>query len=156
VQTLGLLVALVLMHLIDDKIAWTVARRDLVPWAIPTIVSANMWAWMLNDPFGIVNDRLGTTRQRPQMAELLRAFLEGSNQYARIEDLAARQNDPGEVVFELDELRPEIVEPVDIIEGVSARRACKLRTIRIAGHKPARAEDVAWRKNLLRQFGYKL
>jgi len=34
----------------------------LVPWAIPTIVSAKMWSWMLNDQFGIINDlflRLG-------------------------------------------------------------------------------------------------
>jgi trehalose/maltose transport system permease protein len=30
----------------------------LVPWAIPTVVSARMWAWMLNDQFGIVNDLL--------------------------------------------------------------------------------------------------
>ncbi len=30
----------------------------LVPWAIPTIVSAKMWAWMLNDQFGIINDIL--------------------------------------------------------------------------------------------------
>ena len=30
----------------------------LVPWAIPTIVSAKMWAWMLNDQFGIINDLL--------------------------------------------------------------------------------------------------
>ncbi len=28
----------------------------LIPWAIPTIVSAKMWAWMLNDQFGIIND----------------------------------------------------------------------------------------------------
>lgn len=28
----------------------------LVPWAIPTVVSAKIWAWMLNDQFGIVND----------------------------------------------------------------------------------------------------
>ncbi len=28
----------------------------LVPWAIPTIVSAKMWAWMLNDQYGIIND----------------------------------------------------------------------------------------------------
>jgi trehalose/maltose transport system permease protein len=27
----------------------------LVPWAIPTVVSAKLWAWMLNDEFGIVN-----------------------------------------------------------------------------------------------------
>ena len=30
----------------------------LVPWAIPTVVSAKMWAWMLNDQFGVVNDLL--------------------------------------------------------------------------------------------------
>ncbi|GAB4452289.1 MAG: sugar ABC transporter permease [Anaerolineae bacterium] len=28
----------------------------LVPWAIPTVVSARMWGWMYNDVFGVVND----------------------------------------------------------------------------------------------------
>jgi len=27
----------------------------LIPWAIPTVVSARMWGWMLNDQFGILN-----------------------------------------------------------------------------------------------------
>jgi trehalose/maltose transport system permease protein len=27
----------------------------LVPWAIPTVVSARMWAWMYNDVFGVIN-----------------------------------------------------------------------------------------------------
>jgi trehalose/maltose transport system permease protein len=30
----------------------------LVPWAIPTVVSAKMWAWMLHDQFGVINDAL--------------------------------------------------------------------------------------------------
>ena len=30
----------------------------LVPWAIPTVVSAVMWQWMYNDVYGIVNDIL--------------------------------------------------------------------------------------------------
>ncbi|MDR2681942.1 MAG: sugar ABC transporter permease [Holosporaceae bacterium] len=30
----------------------------LVPWTIPTIVSARMWAWMLNDSYGIINELL--------------------------------------------------------------------------------------------------
>ena len=30
----------------------------LVPWAIPTIVSAKMWGWMLHDQFGVINDLL--------------------------------------------------------------------------------------------------
>src|SRR5919204_6829326 len=28
----------------------------LVPWAIPTVISARMWQWMLDDVFGVVND----------------------------------------------------------------------------------------------------
>lgn len=27
----------------------------LVPWAVPTVVSAKLWAWMLNDEFGVLN-----------------------------------------------------------------------------------------------------
>jgi trehalose/maltose transport system permease protein len=30
----------------------------LIPWAIPTIVSAKMWGWMLHDQFGMLNDLL--------------------------------------------------------------------------------------------------
>lgn len=30
----------------------------LIPWAIPTVVSAKMWAWMLHDQFGVVNHTL--------------------------------------------------------------------------------------------------
>lgn len=30
----------------------------LIPWAIPTVVSAKMWSWMLHDQFGVINDML--------------------------------------------------------------------------------------------------
>jgi trehalose/maltose transport system permease protein len=30
----------------------------LVPWAIPTVVSARMWGWMLHDQFGVINQML--------------------------------------------------------------------------------------------------
>ncbi len=30
----------------------------LIPWAIPTIVSAKMWGWMLHDQFGVINQLL--------------------------------------------------------------------------------------------------
>ena len=30
----------------------------LVPWAIPTVISAQMWKWMYNDIFGVINDAL--------------------------------------------------------------------------------------------------
>jgi trehalose/maltose transport system permease protein len=30
----------------------------LVPWAIPTVVSAKMWGWMFNDQYGVINAML--------------------------------------------------------------------------------------------------
>lgn len=32
----------------------------LIPWAVPTVVSAKMWEWMYNTDFGILNFLLGT------------------------------------------------------------------------------------------------
>ncbi|MBX6322521.1 MAG: sugar ABC transporter permease [Rhodospirillaceae bacterium] len=37
------------------KVLWAVA---LVPWAVPTVVSAQLWRLMFNDSFGVVNDLL--------------------------------------------------------------------------------------------------
>ena len=53
---LGLIVALVLHA--EFKGRGFVRAAVLIPWAIPTIVSARMWSWMLNDQFGIINDIL--------------------------------------------------------------------------------------------------
>jgi trehalose/maltose transport system permease protein len=50
----GMAVALMLNA--EFKGRGIVRAAILVPWAIPTIVSAKMWAWMLNDQYGIVND----------------------------------------------------------------------------------------------------
>ncbi|MCC2664548.1 MAG: Binding-protein-dependent transport protein inner rane component, partial [Geminicoccaceae bacterium] len=30
----------------------------LIPWAIPTVVSAQMWSWMFHDVFGVINEML--------------------------------------------------------------------------------------------------
>jgi trehalose/maltose transport system permease protein len=30
----------------------------LIPWAIPTVVSSQIWKWMLNDQYGVINDLL--------------------------------------------------------------------------------------------------
>lgn len=54
--TLGLIVALVLNA--EFKGRGLVRAAILVPWAVPTIVSAKMWAWMFHDQFGILNDML--------------------------------------------------------------------------------------------------
>ena len=49
----GLLVALVLNAEVKGR--GLVRAAILIPWAIPTVVSARMWGWMLNDQFGIIN-----------------------------------------------------------------------------------------------------
>jgi trehalose/maltose transport system permease protein len=53
---LGLAIALVLHASFAAR--GLVRAAVLIPWAIPTIVSAKMWGWMLHDQFGIVNDLL--------------------------------------------------------------------------------------------------
>ena len=53
---IGLGVALVLNSQFKGRGAMRAAM--LVPWAIPTVVSAQMWKWMLDDTFGVVNDFL--------------------------------------------------------------------------------------------------
>ena len=53
---LGVAIALVLDARFPGRAL--VRAAVLVPWAIPTIVSAKLWGWMLNDQFGIVNHGL--------------------------------------------------------------------------------------------------
>jgi len=52
----GLIIALVLNAKFPGRAI--VRTLVLVPWAIPTVVSAKMWGWMLHDQFGIINDML--------------------------------------------------------------------------------------------------
>jgi trehalose/maltose transport system permease protein len=52
----GVMVALILNAEFKGRVI--VRAAVLIPWAIPTIVSAQMWAWMLNDQFGIINHML--------------------------------------------------------------------------------------------------
>jgi trehalose/maltose transport system permease protein len=53
---LGLVVALVLDARFRGRGALRAAM--LVPWAVPTVVSAQMWRWMYNDSYGVINDLL--------------------------------------------------------------------------------------------------
>jgi len=50
---LGLIIALTLDARLPGR--GVVRAAVLIPWAIPTVVSAKMWAWMLNDLYGVVN-----------------------------------------------------------------------------------------------------
>lgn len=56
---LGLIIALTLNAQFRGR-GW-VRAAVLIPWAIPTIVSAKMWGWMLHDQFGILNEMLMST-----------------------------------------------------------------------------------------------
>jgi trehalose/maltose transport system permease protein len=67
--TLGLAAASVLLEtVLGVAIALLLARRMrgrallraavLVPWAVPTVVAAQLWSWMLNDQYGVANTLL--------------------------------------------------------------------------------------------------
>ena len=51
---LGLIIALVVNSNFRGRGAMRAAM--LVPWAIPTVISAQMWKWMYNDIYGPIND----------------------------------------------------------------------------------------------------
>lgn len=55
---LGLGIALVIHSHFRGR--GVVRAAMLIPWAIPTVVSSRMWAFMFNDVFGVINDLLYT------------------------------------------------------------------------------------------------
>ena len=52
----GLIIALVLNASFKGR-GW-LRTAVLIPWAIPTIVSAKMWGWILHDVYGVLNEIL--------------------------------------------------------------------------------------------------
>ena len=56
---LGLVIALTLNARMRGRGLLRAAM--LIPWAIPTVVSAQMWGWMLHDQFGVINALLLAT-----------------------------------------------------------------------------------------------
>jgi len=73
----GTVVALVLNAQFKGR--GLVRTAVLVPWAIPTIVSAKMWDWMLQQQYGVINsmlafmhfDKIAFTTDFPMFAVLL-------------------------------------------------------------------------------------
>lgn len=53
---LGVAIALVLNTAMPGR--GLVRAAALIPWAIPTIVSAQMWGWMFHDQYGVINELL--------------------------------------------------------------------------------------------------
>lgn len=54
--TLGLVIALTLNAHMPGR--GLLRAAVLIPWAIPTVISAKMWGWMLHDLYGVVNAAL--------------------------------------------------------------------------------------------------
>ncbi len=103
---LGLLIALALN--VQFRGRAIVRAAILIPWAIPTIVSAKMWAWMLNDQFGIINDILiqigilsqpiaWTATPDTAMVAIIIADVWKTTPFMTLLSLAALQLLPGEV-----------------------------------------------------------
>lgn len=63
---LGLIIALVINSQFKGRGFMRAAM--LIPWAIPTVISAKMWTWMYNDVYGVINDilfnKLGVVDQK--------------------------------------------------------------------------------------------
>jgi trehalose/maltose transport system permease protein len=55
---LGLGIALVLSRTFPGR--GLVRAAILIPWAIPTVVSARIWGWLLNDQYGFINHVLAS------------------------------------------------------------------------------------------------
>src|SRR5918912_2824269 len=53
---LGMIIALVVNS--NFKGRGVMRAVMLIPWAIPTVISAQMWKWMYNDVYGVFNDGL--------------------------------------------------------------------------------------------------
>ncbi|MCA9859853.1 MAG: sugar ABC transporter permease [Thermomicrobiales bacterium] len=60
---LGMVIALIINS--QFKARGLVRTAILIPWAIPTVVSSRLWAYMLNDNYGVINDVL--VNQLPRM-----------------------------------------------------------------------------------------
>jgi len=50
---LGIIVAQLLNQ--EFKGRWLVRTISLLPWTVPTLVNANLWKWMFNTTYGIIN-----------------------------------------------------------------------------------------------------
>jgi len=66
---LGLSVAMVANSKFKGRSILRVAI--LIPWAIPTVVSSKIWAWMFNDIYGVVNVLLTNLHLIPQKIAFL-------------------------------------------------------------------------------------
>lgn len=102
----GMIIALVINT--KFRLRGLVRTAMLVPWAIPTVVSAQMWRWMYNDVFGVINDmalRLGlitapiawTAQPRIAMLAIIAVDVWKTTPFMALLILAGLQVIPGDV-----------------------------------------------------------
>ncbi|MGI6851398.1 carbohydrate ABC transporter permease [Mesorhizobium sp. 1B3] len=176
----GVIVALVLNT--EFKGRGLVRAAVLIPWAIPTIVSAKMWGWMLNDQHGIINDlllRLGLISQKvawtanpdTAMTAIIIVDVWKATPFVALLTLAALQMIPREIyeaaridgvhpvkVFfrvTLPLIRPALLVAV-IFRTLDALRMFDLVYVLTPGSAATKTMSVIARENLIdfNKFGY--
>ena len=99
----------------------------LIPWAIPTVVSAKMWSWMLNDQYGVMNAMLLSVGLIDQplawlanptlsMVSIIAVDVWKATPFMALLILAALQTLPGEVY---EAARVDGVHPVKVFFRVT-------------------------------------
>ena len=170
---LGLVIALVL----DARFAGRGALRAvvLIPWAVPTVVSAQMWRLMYNDSYGVVNDllrRLGLIAQpiawladdRTALAAVIVTDVWKATPFMALLLLAGLQTIPGELYeaasvdgagglrrflsITLPLLRPAMAVAL-IFRSLDALRAFDLMYVMTSGSRDTATISVYARQQLI-------
>jgi trehalose/maltose transport system permease protein len=122
---LGMIIALALNAHLPGR--GLLRAAVLIPWAIPTVVSAKMWSWMLNDQYGVVNAMLrgigliGTplawlASPSLTMASIIAVDVWKATPFMSLLILAALQTLPGEIY---EATRVDGVHPVKVFFRVT-------------------------------------
>ena len=106
----------------------------LVPWAIPTVVAAQMWKWMLDDVFGVINDA-GVQAPHPLRTRV--AWISSRQHRARVR-LRCRHLEDDAVRGALLLLAGLQVIPGDLYEAARRRRREQVAAV-LADHASAAA-----------------
>src|SRR5687768_17462699 len=149
---LGLIIALTLNAHLPGR--GLLRAAVLIPWAIPTVVSAKMWGWMLHDLYGVVNAGLITLGliDRPwawladptlSMVSIIAVDVWKATPFMALLILAALQVLPGEVY---EAARVVRVHPVKVFLSVTLPliRPALLVAVMFRGLDALRVFDVIY------------
>ena len=130
---LGLIIALVVNSHFKGR--GVMRAIMLVPWAIPTVVAAKMWLWMLDDTNGVIND-LG---MRTHLLSHPHAWIaDPSTQLAAVSAVDIWKTTPFVALLLLAGMQ---VIPNDLYEAALGRRGEPAATVLADHHAPSAAGD---------------